>query len=196
MSEERLTRMFAAELDEGDGRTLFGRIIPYDQMQRVADMRRDGSFGPPYEETIARGAFAKDARLWKAPNRVRLTAEHGQSFMDNVGHGVEFEDRPDGLYGTFRALASAPGEQALAMFRAGILKFFSVEMGAKRQHRKGDVVVRTAARIIDTSLVEDPAYKGTEVAVRSKPAIVQFEVPERNTDLDRRLSVLGFSPKA
>ena len=190
MSEERLTRTFATELDEGEGRTLFGRLIPYGQTQRVADLRPDGSWGMPYQERIARGAFERDTRLWKAPNRVELRYEHGQGLMDTVGHGVTFEDKADGFYGTFRALDSPAGEQGLALARAGILQFFSVEMVPKRKRVEGDLVTRIAVRVAETSLVRDPAYKGTEVAVRM--AAVTFERPIRDAALDSRLSVLGF----
>ena len=131
MSEERLTRTFTAELDEGEGRTLYGRIIPYDQLQRVADLRPDGVWGDPYQERIARGAFERDARLWRAPNRVELRYEHGAGLMDTVGHGVGFEDKADGLYGTFRAFDSAAGEQAIRCTGRASSDIFSIEMLAQ-----------------------------------------------------------------
>ena len=190
---EILFRTFpvALEVAEGDdGRTLHGCVVPYEETALVADLIGE-TFGEPYEERFAREAFARDPRLTRAPNRVELRYEHGTGLFDSFGHGLNFEEKPEGLWGSFRALETHAGDQALALQRAGILRFFSVGFAAKRSRREGGVMVRYACRIDEVSLVREAAYRGTEVAVRSG-AGVGFERPARDADLDRRLALLGL----
>lgn len=183
MTAETLRRTFQAELiEEQDGRTLFGRCVPYDTVARVMDPGR-----PAYEEAFAFGAFR---RAVKAPQRVLLRFEHRDGLLDVAGYGTEMEERQDGLYGSFRALDSAAGEQALALHRAGVLGYFSVgfhPIGNGR--RSAGVVVRTHCHLDEVSLCRDPAYPGVEAAVRSGN-VVPFARPDRDPALDTRLAVL------
>ena len=186
---EILHRTFPAELiEESDGRTLFGRCVPYDKVARVID-----EVGPPYEEAFTRGAFA---RAVKAPQRVLLRFEHRDGLLDVAGYGKELEERDDGLWGSFRALDSPAGEQALALHRAGVLGFFSVgfhPIGNGR--RRSGVVVRTHCHLDEVSLCREPAYPGVEAAVRAGN-VIPFERPARDPALDTRLAtVLGSNPR-
>ena len=180
-------RTFPVDLEEGDGRTLYGRLVPYNEVATVADA------GPPYDEMFCPGAFERDRRLAKAPNRVELRHEHMGGLMETVGYGVTFAEEDDGLYGTFKALESGSGDQALAMARAGILRAFSVGFQAVRTRREGGVVARLAARLDEVSLVREGAYKGTALAMRHAE-VENVLRPVRDAELDTRLSVLGFGP--
>lgn len=180
---QTLHRTFQAELiEESDGRTLFGRCVPYDTVARVVDP----GF-PPYEEAFAFGAFR---RAVKAPQRVLLRFEHRDGLLDVAGYGVAMEEKPDGLYGSFRALDSAAGEQALALHRAGVLGHFSVgfhPIGNGR--RREGVVVRTHCHLDEVSLCREGAYPGVEAAVRAGQ-VVPLLRPSRDPALDSRLATL------
>jgi HK97 family phage prohead protease len=155
-------RSFEADFAEGDGRTIEGRIVPYETPAQVADDPR----GPVYREQFARGAFLAQLR---APNRVRvlLNFEHDQSLRGIVGHAVGLEDRFDGLHGTFRALQDGDGDKALALVNEGLLRGLSLEFAALRSAIVDGVVTRTRVRLDKVSLCRYPAYAGAEVyAVR------------------------------
>jgi uncharacterized protein len=184
MSDTVFIRHFRAELEEGDGRTLFGRLVPYNEVATVADN------GPPYEELFAPEAFKRDPRLRKAPNRVELKHEHRDGLMETIGYGVEFAEMADGLYGTFRALETNAGEQGLAMARAGILRAFSIGFQAVRSRREGGVVARLSAKLDEVSLCRDGAYAGTALSMRKAATV--YQPAERNAELDSRLAMLGF----
>ena len=79
--------------EEGDGRTIDARIIPYGESATICDP-------PDYiteQERFAPGAFDKQIN---AAHRVKvwLTTMHEQGLRGIVGHGETLEDRDDGVY--------------------------------------------------------------------------------------------------
>jgi hypothetical protein len=193
MNESRveIVRSFNAELTEaeGDGRTILGRCVPYGEVADVEDEHG------PYREMFARGAFR---RANKSPQHVLLDFEHQTDPLSVLGHGVEFIERDDGLYGTFRAINGPVGDQGLEMVRAGMLTGLSVRALVLGPGRKdGDVVVRTACHLDRVALCRQPAYAGAVVeALRSRgdrigePAELAQLRPARDTALDDRLRAL------
>jgi HK97 family phage prohead protease len=168
MSDEPLLiRQFAVELEESDGRTLEGRVVPYGVSATVGDPPDYR----PYEEAFVRGAFAGAV---KAPNRVYLTFEHDLSphpAPDNIiGHGVEFEERDDALYGRFRVLDDPGGEKARLLIREKILGAMSVEFKPLSKPRiVNGVVQRLKVHLDRVALVRQGSYPGAEVlALRHK----------------------------
>jgi len=180
---ETFTRSTPIELEEGDGRTLIGRVVPYNVVADVADPPTY----KPYKESFAPGAFR--AQL-QAANRidVLLNYEHRQGISDIVGRGVNLEDRPDGLYGTFRMLTHADGDKALELYHAGVLRGLSTEFSARKSRTVDGVVERVDARIGNVALCREygsgtggpkAAYPGAEVlAVRTDDDRIDVEAPE------------------
>lgn len=178
MSDEPLLiRQFAVELEESDGRTLEGRVVPFGVAATVAD---PPDFRP-YDEAFVRGAFAG---ALKAPNRVYLTFEHDMSphpALDNIiGHGVEFEERDDALYGRFRILDDRDGEKARLMIREKILGAMSIEFKPLSKPRiVNGVVQRLKVHLDRVALVRQGAYPSAEVlALRHKLEQEQEAEPE------------------
>jgi len=158
-----LVRSYPTELTpDQDGRTLFGRLVPYDQ---VATVGPDGWSPEPYDEAFARGAFRRATR---SPQRVYLRVEHQPGVWGVAGYGAQLEERDDGLHGAFRTLETAPGPQALELHRAGVLAYFSVGfMPLGRGRKRGGVTIRTHCHLDEVSLCREPAYVGTEAMVRA-----------------------------
>lgn len=170
-TREVLTRSFETELvADGDGRTIVGRCVPYGVRSTV----RDRPDAPSYTELFERGAFA---RVCAAPNRVLLRFEHNQGLADTVGHAVELDDRPDGLWGRFRALTSGGADVALELVAAGVLTGLSVGfVPLTRAPLLSDgTVIRTRCHLDEVSLCREPAYAGPALAVRDgdPPAMVE-----------------------
>jgi hypothetical protein len=87
----------------GDGRTVFGRVVPYGEVIEFVD---------PYDnnvvkrERFVKGALARQASMW---HLVTLTFEHTeegqpQSFGNTIGYGRKLVERDDGAYATFRLI--------------------------------------------------------------------------------------------
>lgn len=172
-----VTRAFSASLDtDGDGRTIMGRCVPYDQPTLV----QDDPAGLPYSEVWKHGAFRSALR---DPTRVHLVFAHDESAIGNrLGHAVQFTDGDGGLDASFRAIG-APGEQALELIRAGMCRGLSIHAAippSGSRMRQDGVVERTMARLLHVALVTEPAYadalvtairSGTDAA--SRPSIAQ-----------------------
>lgn len=158
----------------GDGRTVTLRAVPYGVVTVVRDKLASGDLTAPYRESWEVGAFRN---VLRAAHRVPLiVGDHAQRktnpFAD-VGKGVQFEERADGLIGVFRVDASPFGEATLAKVDSGQWRHASVGAAPRRHRDEGDpfnggVRVRTLAHLDHVLLTDTPAYTDAEVlAVRS-----------------------------
>lgn len=155
------TREFPVEFAAvGDGRTIDARIVPYNISARVSD---PPDF-TPYEEAFVPGAFE---RQLNAPNRVNiwLNFEHEQGIRGVIGHGVELQERADGLYGSFRVHDNPDGDKALSLVREGLLTGLSLEFASLRSRVVDGVTQRVRAHIDKVALcrAEKAAYEGAAV---------------------------------
>jgi HK97 family phage prohead protease len=173
MDEPTLIRTFEANLDgDGDGRTIIGRCIPFDTPATVSDPPGY----EPYQEVFRAGAFKAATR---APNRVFLDFEHELGIGGVLGHGVELEERPDGLYGRFRVLDHSDGDKALTMVRERVLTGLSVMFQPLRSLRSpGGPVERVRVALDRVSLCRVGAYEDAQVLAvrqRKEPAPLLFD---------------------
>lgn len=186
MTTEVLRRDFTLRLERmtgrGDQRLIGGRVVPYNEPALVVD---EG--GPAYREMFVAGAFSEIVR---AANRVLLKFRHGTSALDHLGHGVEFEERPDGLHGLFRVVAGAVGDHALALVDDGVMPGLSLGAIPRRQTRTAEgVVVRQRVDLREVSLCEEPAYVGATISVRRSRAEWDLPPAPDQAQLDRLAAV-------
>ena len=151
--------------DDGDGRTLFGPVIPWNVEARVMDR------GRLVTETFERGALGATD-----PARVPLTATHPR---DNqtlpIGVTVELRDEADALHGAWRVSKTALGDEVLELARDGVPLGLSVGFvevpGGSRWSADRRRVTRTRAALDHVAVVRVPAYAGASVAgIRSAPS--------------------------
>ena len=109
-----LVRTYAADLTEGDGRTVDVRVVPYGVPAQVSDG------GPIYREEWAQGCFDDQLR---AANRVDvlLNFEHERGIGGLIGRGLALRSEGDGLHATFRIFDTQDGDKALELVREGVL---------------------------------------------------------------------------
>jgi HK97 family phage prohead protease len=186
---EILTRSYALELAEGEGREIYGRCVPYGVAATVSD---DGG-ATSYSEQFEPGAFAGAV---KAPDRVTLNYRHSLALGDQIGRAVSFEEQADGLYGTFRAFGGQLGDHAMAMVKEGALRGLSVGFAVLGRSRpqNGDLVRRTRCHLAHVGLIPEHEKSFPEAEVLAVRARVQALRPPRNADLDERLRALGLLP--
>jgi phage head maturation protease len=145
---ELLVRSFDADL-AGDGRTIVGRIVPFDVEATVSDPDRP----VPYREVWRRGAFR---HVLRAPHLVRMVYEHDdRTILNVVGHATALEERDDGLHGEFRAVGGLS------------VGAYMHERGS-RPGPTGEVERVRVSRLAHVALTGIPAFSDAEVlAVRS-----------------------------
>lgn len=158
----------------GDGRTIFGIVVPYNVEATVDDGRG------PYREMFAPGSLKRSAA--ERGHKVRLNVQHDLRHRLPVGRATLLEDQPGGLYGEFYVSDTRDGDDALTLARDGVVSF-SVGFRGIRERRQNGVTVRLEAAIHEASLVGHPAYETAVVGgVRSADGLI---LPEY--DRERRL---------
>lgn len=192
---ERATRFDIPE--EGDGRTLYARIVPYNTPTVVSDAPHHVE----YMEAFRADAFDAQLKAAGTPGErpVFLNFEHEPGLRGIIGRAVQLVSRSDGLYGEFRILDGTDGDKALTLIRDKVLSGMSLEANASRSEMKDGIVWRTAARIKNAALTRTgiQAYKSAMVlAVRTEDSEPKPELepaPEpgfAHEALDR----IGFQP--
>lgn len=198
-----LQREVAFDLEEeGDGRTLHTRIVPYNTPAEVSD---PPDF-TPYKEVWLPGAFDKQL---KAANRVDvfLNFEHEPGIRGVVGRGTNLlSDPSDGLHGQFRILQGSDGDKTLELVNEGVLRGMSIEARAIKSSKVDDVVYRKEARLLNVAITRTgkQAYKDAAVlAIRTEteeqeeaPAVIEPQVfePVKSMAVDETLQRLGWAP--
>lgn len=189
MSVELLRRTFDIELEASeDGRTLEGLCVPFDVPALVADPPDY----EPYQELFVRGAFE---RATKAPHRVLLNFEHNEGITNVLGHGVSFDERDDGLYGSLEVDDGHDGDKALRLYRQGVLTSLSVQFKPMVKSKLIDGIVRrTSVHLDAVALCRMGSWPEAQVlAVRTEPLLPEQEPIPFDPDLASSLEALGFT---
>jgi HK97 family phage prohead protease len=166
------TRSYTLDLEvraDGDGRTVIGRAVPYDQTAAI----------PAGLERFALGAFHRQIAAGSgAVGQVKLFPSHDAGVSGEVtravGKTTSLVEHADGLWGEWRMHDTGPGNDALALIRAGEVTGLSVGFkalaGGTRRGADG-AYVRTGAHLDHVALTNTPVYPAAQVvAVRSRPA--------------------------
>jgi HK97 family phage prohead protease len=168
---ELLTRAFEVAAVEVEGRTVDVRIVPFNEVARVAD---PPDF-TPYDEQFMDGCFDHQVN---AANRVHANYEHGKGISDVVGHGVALRKELDGYHLTSTIHRTNNGDIALELINAGALPGVSVEFHPVKNVRNGNLVQRVRANLRGFAFCRQGAYMGAQVlAVRAED-----EEPEQTLD--------------
>jgi HK97 family phage prohead protease len=178
--ERRITGIELRDVETTDSLSMLrGRAVPYGE---------DADIGF-YVESFARGSLGKSAR--ESAARLPLHVFHDNRAMP-IGSADKWEERDDGLYGVWRLTPEPEAQRAARHAQNGDLPFMSVSFQPIRSAWEfrddynpdlgiKDRVVRTEARLLETSLVSTPAYANATVEwVRSAEKIR----PGRRTMVD------------
>jgi HK97 family phage prohead protease len=179
MSPERLYRVAAATLElRGDGRTVAGIAVPFDQPAEIAEGHRT------YTEVFRRGAFAKTIRE-RGPQSVKFQALHNREKLP-LGRASLLREDGAGLYVELRASATRDADEVLTLIKDGALDGLSISFTPVRDrwNTQRTAVERLEAKLHEVSAVPWPAYEGARImAVRADLAPFGPYLP---VDLARR----------
>ncbi|EFD47015.1 conserved hypothetical protein [Mycobacterium tuberculosis T17] len=128
-----------AELRSGEGRTVHGTIVPYNEATTVRDF--DGEF----QEMFAPGAFRRS--IAERGHKLKLLVSHDARTRYPVGRAVELREEPHGLFGAFEIADTPDGDEALANVKAGVVDSFSVVSDRSGTVAKGCAGARRSAAV-------------------------------------------------
>jgi HK97 family phage prohead protease len=159
---EILTRQFEVELeirDEGDGRTLIGRAVPYGETINLKDGTR---------ESFAYGAF-RDQIAAGQVGQVKLFDSHAARLggQQPIGKTASLAETQQGLMGSWPLYNTTRAADALELVRTGEVTGLSIGFSlpgraATSQGPMGEQV-RTAAHLDHVVLTHEPAYPTAQV---------------------------------
>lgn len=139
---------------------LYGRAVPY-------GIKTDIGW---FTESFARGSLAKSAK--ESAAALPLLMFHNDMGLP-VGSARKWDDKADGLWGTWRLAQTRDAQEAAELAADGHLNFMSVRFQPIRSIwtmvddptdiTEKDHVERLEARLIEVSLVSTPAYNDATV---------------------------------
>lgn len=145
--------------DDGDGRTIEGRIVPWDKPTPV--LRPIAGF-----ESFKRGAL--DKSLSESNRKIPLLLRHSEN--EPAAVLVSHENREDGHHAVFRAMRTRAGDDALELIREEVYLGLSVGGWAvpartkiSRQAGGKQLIERSELRLDHVGLVRVPAYEDATV---------------------------------
>jgi len=168
--------------DPGDGRTVYGRIVPYGEVISFLDAYD----GRVKRERFVKGAFAKQADQG-AFSRVTLSFEHQDGFHNTIGYGRRIEDRDDGAYASFRLYEADAGKvrEMITTSHGGLSVEFEPR-GVREDLDEHGVIVRRGVHLRRVGITGTPAYTGAEVlAVREASSGATPHLDEVRAELAR-----------
>jgi HK97 family phage prohead protease len=169
---ETLVRSHAVDLEvRGDGRTIVGIAVPFNQPTPIRDMH--GS----YDEVFRRGAFARTIAEGGA-RRVKVLANHRSSELP-LGRAELLREDTNGLYAELRISATDAGDEVLTLVRDGALDALSISFSPVRSNKtRAGLVERLEARLREISVVGFPAYVGAAITGVRAEASTPLLTPE------------------
>ena len=152
---------FSAELTANvEERTISGKIVPI-------------GTGEVGNTSAGRVVFQNGSiELPTDPKKIKLLNQHNNK--DPRGRAAFFNEVPnDGIYASFAVSKSEKGTQSLIMAEEGLISGLSVGVEVIKASNKGGVMYVSAAKLLEVSLVTEPAFKSaqvTDIAAEDTPA--------------------------
>jgi HK97 family phage major capsid protein len=158
---------FSADLTANiEERTISGKIVPMGT----------GEIG---STSAGRVIFENGSiELPADPKKVKLLNQHNNK--DPRGRATFFNEvANDGIYATFSVSKSEKGTQSLIMAEEGLISGLSVGVEVLKSKVKSGVMHIISSRIMEVSLVTEPAFKSAQVidvAAEETPEVAQEEI--------------------
>ena len=173
MEKQILT--FSSELTANvEERTISGKIVPI-------------GTGEVGNTSAGRVVFENGSiALPEDPKKVKLLNQHNTK--DPRGRASYFNEvANDGIYATFSVSKSDKGTQSLIMAEEGLVAGLSVGVEVITSKVKSGVMHVSAARLLEVSLVTEPAFKSAQVldvAAEETPEVVEENTTESETAVE------------
>jgi HK97 family phage prohead protease len=133
-------------VDNGDRRTISGKIAPYGEVGNTS---------------AGRVVFAENSITVPEPSKVKLLMSHDNS--KPVGRMQSVTSNKTGLYASFKVSASTRGSDAILLAQEQLMDGLSVGVEVDDSRQEKDYLLVTAATLKEVSLVESAAFPSAAV---------------------------------
>jgi HK97 family phage prohead protease len=120
------------------------------------------------------------------PKTVKLLNQHDT--RQPLGKATQFTEQEDGIYASFKVSRSNRGSEALILAEEGLQSGLSVGVEVIKSKQKGNVMFVSAARLLEVSLVTEPAFKSAQVidvaAEETPEAVEEIQPTESETAVE------------
>ena len=158
-----------------DGRTLTGRIVPYNEIANVVEVDSETNEYVRYQETflphsLAAMAQGFSARGGKFANGqfIPLLIDHNDNFDNMVGHATELRDEDDGAYASFRLYDDARITKIRSVLTESHTGLSISFRDVRTPRIVNDIVQRVQVFVSHVAATPSPAYQNAGIlALRS-----------------------------
>ena len=133
-------------VDNGDRRTISGKIAPYGEVGNTS---------------AGRVVFAENSITVAEPSKIKLLMSHDNS--KPVGRMQSVTTNKTGLYGSFKVSSSTRGSDAILLAQEQLMDGLSVGVEVEDSIQEKDYLLVTAATLKEVSLVESAAFPSAAV---------------------------------
>jgi HK97 family phage prohead protease len=152
-------------VDNGDRRTISGKIAPYGEVGATS---------------AGRVVFAENSITVPEPSKVKLLMQHDNS--KPVGRMQSVTSNKTGLYASFKVSASTRGSDAILLAQEQLMDGLSVGVEVDDSRQEKDYLLVTAATLKEVSLVESAAFPSAAVLkIAAKENAVDENKPTKTT---------------
>lgn len=158
-----------------DGRTLEGRIVPYDEIATVVEFDAEANAMVRYQETFAKHSLAAMAQGFAARGGkfangqfIPLLIDHNDKFDNMIGHAVSLDDRDDGAYAAFRLYEDSRIQKIRSVLKESHTGLSVSFRDVRAPKIINDVVHRVQVFVAHVAATPSPTYQGAGIlAMRS-----------------------------
>jgi HK97 family phage prohead protease len=153
-------------VDNGDRRTISGKIAPYGEVGATS---------------AGRVVFAENSITVPEPSKVKLLMQHDNS--KPVGRMQSVTSNKTGLYASFKVSASTRGSDAILLAQEQLMDGLSVGVEVDDSRQEKDYLLVTAATLKEVSLVESAAFPSA--------AVLKIAAQDNAVDLNKPTETTG-----
>jgi HK97 family phage prohead protease len=171
--ENQVIHFTAGLIANVEERLISGKIVP-------------AGTGEVGNTSAGKVVFEKGAiALPEDPKTVKLLNQHDS--RQPLGKATQFTEQEDGIYASFKVSRSNRGSEALILAEEGLQSGLSVGVEVIKSKQKGNVMFVSAAKLLEVSLVTEPAFKSAQVidvAAEETPEVVEENTTESETAVE------------
>ena len=172
--ENQIITFTAGLIANVEERLISGKIVP-------------AGTGEVGNTSAGKVVFEKGAiALPEDPKTVKLLNQHDS--RQPLGKATQFTEQEDGVYASFKVSRSNRGTEALILAEEGLQSGLSVGVEVIKSKQKGNVMFVSAAKLLEVSLVTEPAFKSAQVidvaAEETPEAVEEIQPTESETAVE------------
>jgi hypothetical protein len=149
-----------------DGRTIEGRIVPYDEIAHVVDIHPIRGKLERYPEQFLAHSFSNAVQYAQRRGNagfISLNLEHNETIESRIGYAAELDERDDGVYAIFRLYEGRDIEKHRSMLRESHTGLSVKFADVKPPKMLEDVVSHVQVILEHVAATPLPAYASAEI---------------------------------